>query len=230
MYGFFTAVIVRVKKPTLAEGINGAWLIAAVATQSVAVLGVALETPFGLAPATATFVALVFFLVGCMLYLAIITLIFYRVTFLPLETAALTPPYWISMGALAITTLAGSSLLLAPERSPLVADLAPFVKGFTLFFWSAGTWWIPLLFVLGAWRHLWRRYPLAYDPQYWGMVFPLGMYAAATWRLAEALPFAPLAIVARVALAVALAAWAATALGRARAGFRSVRSAPTWAP
>jgi len=224
MYGFFTAVIVRAQKPTLEEGINGAWLIAAVATQSVAVLGIALGTAFGWEAEAVAFVALVFFLVGSMLYLAIITLIFYRFTFLPLETATLTPPYWINMGAVAIATLAGSSLLLAADRSPLLTEIAPFLAGFTLFFWSTATWWIPLLLLLGAWRHLWRRHPLAYDPQYWGMVFPLGMYSAATWRLAEALPFAPLAGVARAFLPVALVAWAATALGMAAAGVKAMRS------
>ena len=39
IYAFFTAVTVREQKPTLEEGINGAWLLAVVATQSVAVLG-----------------------------------------------------------------------------------------------------------------------------------------------------------------------------------------------
>lgn len=224
MYGFFTAVIVRVEKPALREGINGAWLIATVATQSVAVLAVALATPFGWPQATVAFGALVFFLIGCMLYLAIITLIFYRFTFLELETAALTPPYWINMGAVAITTLSGSSLLLGAARSPLLVEMAPFLKGFTLFFWSAGSWWIPLLLLLGAWRHLWRRYPLTYDPQYWAIVFPLGMYAAATWQLARALPFPPLLAVARSTLAVALLAWLAAAIGLAGESIRSARS------
>src|SRR5690606_14126655 len=39
MYGFFTAVVVREHKPSLETGINGAWLIAIVATQSVSILG-----------------------------------------------------------------------------------------------------------------------------------------------------------------------------------------------
>jgi tellurite resistance protein TehA-like permease len=216
MYAFFAAVIVRERKPTLEQGINGAWLIATVATQSVAVLALGLGDPFGWPAEAVAFGALVFFLVGCMLYLAIITLIFYRFTFLPLATATLTPPYWISMGAVAITTLAGSSLLLARERSPLLVELAPFLKGFTLFFWAAGTWWIPLLVVLGVWRHIVRRHPLDYDPQYWGMVFPLGMYAAATSRLAEVLPLAPLAAASRGFLPVAIVAWAATLLGLVR--------------
>jgi len=216
MYAFFAAVIVRETKPTLEQGINGAWLIATVATQSVAVLALGLGDPFGWPAEAVAFGALVFFLIGCMLYLAIITLIFYRFTFLPLATATLTPPYWISMGAVAITTLAGSSLLLARARSPLLVELAPFLKGFTLFFWAAGTWWIPLLVVLGVWRHIVRRHPLDYDPQYWGMVFPLGMYAAATFRLAEALPLAPLAAISHAFLPLSFVAWSATLLGLLR--------------
>ncbi len=51
------------------------------------------------------------FLLGCMLYLPLITLIFYRFTFVNVTTAALTPPYWINMGAVAITTLAGARLI-----------------------------------------------------------------------------------------------------------------------
>src|SRR5699024_9138205 len=43
MYTFFISVTIRKKKPRLSEGINGAWLIAAVGTQSVSVLGTLLS-------------------------------------------------------------------------------------------------------------------------------------------------------------------------------------------
>lgn len=33
-------------------------------------------------------------------------------------------------------------------------------KGFTFFFWAAGTWWIPLLIILGIWRHLIQKEPV----------------------------------------------------------------------
>src|SRR3546814_12513952 len=79
------------------------------------------------------------FLIGCMLYLSIITLIFYRLTFLHLTTAEFTPPYWINMGAVAITTLAGSTLILNGGDQALIRGLMPFLKGFTLFFWAAAT-------------------------------------------------------------------------------------------
>ena len=136
------------------------------------------------------FVAFAMYLVGAMLYMLFITLILYRWMFFSMPAETLMPTYWINMGALAITTLAGSRLLLVADTWTLLHELRPFLKGFTLFFWATGTWWIPLLVIVGIWRHVWERVPLTYDPQYWGLVFPLGMYTIATLMLASS-PFSP---------------------------------------
>jgi len=148
-----------------------------------------------------------------MLYVWIMTLIFYRYTFLRLSPGDLTPPYWINMGAMAISTLAGSLLVLNAADAPLLQSLLPFLKGFTVLYWATATWWIPMLLLLGAWRYLWKRYPLRYDTSYWGAVFPLGMYAVCTQEMERALGVDFLDAVARVFLLAALIAWAFTFAG-----------------
>ena len=45
----------------------------------------------------------------------------------------------------------GSWLLVSWE---VLHDFQPFIGGFTLFFWATGTWRIPLLVIVGFWRHV----------------------------------------------------------------------------
>jgi tellurite resistance protein TehA-like permease len=213
MYTFLTAMTVRENKPSIEAGLNGGWLLAVVATQSISVLGTLLVTRYPAYREGILFFTFCMFLLGCMLYLPLITLIFYRFTFVNVTMAALTPPYWINMGAVAITTLAGARLIIAAPGWPLLNEIVPFVKGFTLFFWAAGTWWIPLLLILGFWRHVYKRFPLTYDPQYWGMVFPFGMYTVCTFQLSKALNFSPLMIVPRYFIYLALVGWVAVLCG-----------------
>jgi tellurite resistance protein TehA-like permease len=208
-YTIFTAFTIKAHKPALDEGISGAWLLAVVATQSLAMLGTLLAArvaqPWRL---EMNFFALSMWLWGGMLYIWMMSLIFYRYTFFRFSPSDLSPPYWINMGAMAISTLAGSQLVLNAPDAPLLLSLLPFIKGFTVFYWATGTWWIPMLVVLAVWRHVARRFPLRYDPLYWGAVFPLGMYGASTERMRLALGLEFLGWLPWLFLVIALAAWA----------------------
>lgn len=201
-------------KPSLEHGVNGGWLLAVVSTQAVCALGCVIADG---APAEARelllFTALCFWLLGGMLYGWLIALIFYRCLFLPLPPRELTPAYWINMGAMAISTLAGVALVHEADRLALLAELLPFLKGVTLLFWATATWWIPMLLALGAWKHLRRRLPFTFAHGYWAAVFPMGMYTACTQALAGEFHLSFLEVIPHGFIWVALAAWAATFAG-----------------
>src|SRR5579875_3748777 len=228
LYGVLALLTVKPDKPSLAAGINGGWLVSVVATQSLAILTVTLLGAGALAGLRQPlmFAALVLWLGGGALYLWLMTLIFFRYTFLPMAPEDLTPPYWINMGAVAISTLGGAVLLEQAALSPTVTAIIPFVKGLTLFFWAIGSWWIPMLVVLGVWRYLIRGVAFAYDPLYWGGVFPLGMYSVATGHLAADIGAPFLMRLSQAFMAIALAAWLATFAGLVDSLLNAPRTQP----
>lgn len=213
-YAVFTTLTIKQDKPTLDKGITGGWLTAIVATQSVSILSALIaahiKQPYRI---EVNFFALSMWLWGGMFYIWMISLIFYRYTFFKFSPGDLAPPYWINMGAMAISTLAGSLLIINAPDAPLLESLLPFLKGFTVFYWATGTWWIPMLIILAIWRHIYKRYPLKYDSLYWGAVFPQGMYAVCTFRMSEALEIPFLHYFYNTFIYVALIVWTITFSG-----------------
>lgn len=213
IYSVFTSLTVKKEKPTINNAISGVWLLIIVSTQSVSILGAQLANYLPFASELTLFFSLVMFLCGCMFYIIVITLIVYRMSFFSMKAEEFAPPYWINMGAVAISTLAGSTLILNASSFDLLTSILPFLKGFTLFYWAIGTWWIPLIVILGIWRHVFKQLPLKYHPQYWGMIFPMGMYTVCTFKLSQALGLSFLMAIPSFFVYIALVAWGITAAG-----------------
>jgi tellurite resistance protein TehA-like permease len=216
LYATLIAVVLCAPKPGFGAGINGTWFLLTVSTESIAALGALLLVRHP--DDTVAFALVCAFTLGIVLYLIVMTMVFLRWTFQELEPTEADPPAWIAAGAVAITVLAGSNVLGARAVSPRIDRLAPFIEGMVTLAWATATFWFPLMIAIGVWRHIARRVPLRYHPSYWALVFPLGMYGAATFNMRDALRIEALEWVPKVALVVALAAWTAAAVGLVHLG------------
>jgi tellurite resistance protein TehA-like permease len=210
---FSFAVLIFLNTAHDANVVHGGWLIAIVATESLVTLGTLVAPSLGsLAPSVFVLLHMLWG-VGLGLYGIFIALFAYRIFFFDVEPDDITPLLWVVMGAAAISTNAGSTLLFTDSGMPFLRSMRPFIDGMTLLMWAWGSWWIPLLLVLGIWKHGIRRVPVTYTPMLWSLVFPLGMYALASLRLSLAADFAPLRAVSLAMVWIALAVRTATAIG-----------------
>jgi tellurite resistance protein TehA-like permease len=220
-FGF--AVLTFLNSARRADVMHGAWLNAIVGTQSLVVLGALVAPDLGDLDGTVFVLIHMLWGVGLGLYGIFIALFAYRLFFFDVEPDDITPLLWVVMGAAAISTNAGSVLITTDSAMPFLNAMRPFIDGVTLTMWAWATWWIPLLLLLGVWKHGVRRVPLTYTPMLWSLVFPLGMYALASLRLSLAADFPPLGAISRVMVWVALAAWAATSAGLIGTSWQSFR-------
>lgn len=220
----WAAVLSREQRPVLTEA-NGTWFIWVVASQSVATTAAGLEPLVETGRQALAMLAVVAWSVGIVLYAACAVFVALRLVQYPLTPADLNPPYWVSMGAVAITIVAGAKIV-EMSSTPMVDATSGLIAGLVVLCWAWATWLIPVLFAVGIWRHVVHRIPLRYESTWWSIVFPLGMYAVAGMYLgrADALPIVEWIGATWLWVAVAAWAWAAVAMavGWARTDRRTV--------
>ncbi|MFW5425768.1 MAG: tellurite resistance/C4-dicarboxylate transporter family protein [Methylophagaceae bacterium] len=188
--------------------VHGGWLLCIVGTQSLVLLGVIVVDQVG---SYAEYMMMGLYMlwgIGLILYGIFVTLFCYRIFFLEMNDEDYTPLMWVIMGAAAISANAGSSLAISDPILPLLASLHPIIDAVSLLCWTWATWWIPLLVVIGYWKHFIRHIPLRYNPMQWNIVFPLGMYSVASFRLTLAAEFEPMYWVSYASMWAALIVWA----------------------
>ena len=212
---FAFAVLAFLNTTDRANIVEGAWLNAIVATQSLVILGTASALPVAHGATAVVVLLYTLWTIGLFLYGIFVVLLCYRMFFSALAPQDVTPPLWIVMGAAAISANAGS--LLIGSGAPFLHAVEPFLYGVTLSLWAWATWWIPLLLLLGIWKHGIHRVPINYTPTLWSIVFPLGMYGVATLRLSRFTDAPGFGTWSWVMIWIALAAWSATSVGLVRA-------------
>jgi tellurite resistance protein TehA-like permease len=210
----WTAVLGRQERPVVATA-NGTWFIWVVASQSVAVAAASLEPVYDSARRELAVLAVASWSVGVFLYAATGVLVALRLMLYEFGPDDLTPPYWVAMGALAITVLAGARIVEMAD-APMVAVTRDLIAGLAVVFWAFATWLIPVLVAAGWWRHVRRQVPLRYEATLWSIVFPLGMYAVAGIYLGRADHLPVVEAIGSAELWVACAAWLAVFVAMVR--------------
>lgn len=201
----WVAVLSRDERPVLAEA-NGTWFIWVVASQSVAVAAATLEPHVASARDTLAIIAVTSWSIGIALYVASAVFVSLRLMLYKLDPVELDPPYWVAMGAVAITVVAGARIV-EMSSAPMVDAVRGLVAGLVVVFWSFATWLIPVLMAVGIWRHVFRKVPFRFEPTWWSIVFPLGMYAVAGMYLGRADDLPIVAWIGETWMWVAVAAW-----------------------
>jgi tellurite resistance protein TehA-like permease len=204
----WTALLGRADRPVLA-GANGTWFIWVVASESVAVLAAGLEPTVHTGRRELALLAVLSWSVGIFLYAAAGIFVSARLLLYPLNPIDLNPPYWVAMGATAITVLAGARIVEMAE-APIVVATRGLIAGLSVVFWAFGSWLVPALVAAGWWRHVTNRIPLRYEATLWSIVFPLGLYGVAGYYLGRADHLPIVEAIGQAEIWVALAAWLLT--------------------
>ncbi|MEV6769372.1 tellurite resistance/C4-dicarboxylate transporter family protein [Nocardia sp. NPDC051030] len=174
----------------------GAAFLVCVATQGLAVLSGTLSAAHS--SKALAIAALIWFCLGVVLYVVACT----HFDFRQIRTGA--GDQWVATGALAISALAASKLL-ATHRFTGWLDTALHAAVLTLLVLN----WVIYMVLLIA--EVVEPRP-GYNIRRWATVFPLGMTAVATLSTGTVVHLAPLSVVGRVLLVVAVAVWLLTCM------------------
>jgi tellurite resistance protein TehA-like permease len=198
------------------DAVKGSWLLATVATDSLAVSGAPLArhagSDLGVALAALTW------LLALAVYCRVVSVILRRVARREIGRSDLDGDHWVTKGALAISTLAGSRVLAAMIVLGWSHGLREATRTLTIVIWIGALAWLPVLIAAEAWR---LRRPPFYSVARWSSVFPLGMLAVASHALALTAGVGPAKAVAVVFTAIGAVAWLVVAYAGIRAGSSS---------
>ncbi|MFV9632195.1 tellurite resistance/C4-dicarboxylate transporter family protein [Mycobacterium neumannii] len=194
---------------------RGAWELCSVGSSGLAIVAVALAHDTGWH--ALLLIAVAIWILALAIYGVMTALILARAFAARLDPGGFEPDAWILMGGLAIATLAGDHI----HRAGIDA-----VREVTVATWCLASAWIPPL-VYFAVRQLGRPDARRFAGVWWAMVFPLGMYSAASHAMAVETGWHGLPTISLVFFWLAFAAWIAVSIAgvlRVSAWFRHLPS------
>ncbi|GAB33651.1 hypothetical protein GOOTI_076_00310 [Gordonia otitidis NBRC 100426] len=221
---FFSATHSRAQSPSATTPlpwthVNGTWFLMVVGTQAVAVA-------FGALAAAKHVnwyaqVAALWWGIGVLILIVMAVLVVARLIIIGLSHDDEVAPYWVLMGAGAISVLAGAELMTTGSAQRLVTH--DVVGTLCLMAWIFGTWLIPLLIVLMIWHARRPGTNSGFRTALWSLVFPIGMYGVASRQLGIAWHVPWLKDLGTWEAWVALAVWVVVFAGMARWWWRWVQ-------
>jgi tellurite resistance protein TehA-like permease len=223
IYSILLKVSVSGHKQT-EKNMDGSWLLFTVATQSIVILLTTLLPHMGSNAHILLFLLMAGFCAAAFFYFTFATLILHRLFFAGLPGKAISPTFWILMGAGAITALAATGLGEAVKPKPEFADLFPAFRMLGLMFWGIASVWIPFVLILDVWKFTMDKNRFRYGPSVWSLVFPLAMYSVASQRLQSIFPMLFLQKLSVFFLTVALVAWVIAFAGMLINAVKSIAS------
>ncbi|MGH3541987.1 MAG: tellurite resistance/C4-dicarboxylate transporter family protein [Mycobacterium sp.] len=184
----------------LRDHAQGAWELASVGTSGLAI--VMAQASYYTGHRWWLMIAVFIWLAAIVIYALMTWLILWRAVAERQDRDGFEPDTWILMGALAIATLAGDHLDSQVSGWPDAA-----VRAVTMVTWLAATLWIPPLIYFGLHRISQRPEALQFAGVWWSLVFPLGMYSAASHAMAAELGLRSMQTVSLVFFWNAVAVW-----------------------
>ncbi len=200
---FLTDIFVKGSTP--AGMISGAWFIPPVVTIIVPIALRPLMTEPSALANELFWLSWMFLGIGTLLYFAIVAMLFFRSTTVPLPPAPLAPSLIIGMGP---AGLVGFDLLILAEISestgqnlPALVDGAAFGGAF---FWGFGLWWgiASLIVILRGYKKL------PFVLSWWAFTFPLGAWVVSGINIGSAINSAVVVWISLLGLLALLVIWA----------------------
>jgi C4-dicarboxylate transporter/malic acid transport protein len=143
------------------------------------------------------------------LALAILAIVFLRLATAKLPGKELAVSGWLTIGPLGTGSLAATLLGHAGTAQGFLA--VGLVVGLVL--WAYGAWWWTIG-IFGTLYHARRELP--FNMGWWGFTFPLGVYTAATYSLANVLHSSVFFVIAAVLTILLVALWLVVVMYTAR--------------